>query len=235
MEADIGYRNDYLNRFNTERDRILSQVEINREAQQPYNELAAAQLPSLEGAATPGGYTDRVGELAGDPAMQRIIDRQNQQRMREANAQLAAGGLSRSGAATEAAARNTQTYDEFAMDKEQQLFDRSLALTGLHKDLPIANQMVANTFAYDSRIADNLTKQGETRANADLLMGQISNEAAETMLGNLLKVYGAATSGGGTGVDISITNEIENSVSDFLGGLVQDLSLIHISEPTRPY
>lgn len=218
MEAEIGYRDDYLDRFGAEKDRVLGQFDENRAQRGQINETALAQLPGIAEATTPEGYAARIDKLSGDPAMQRILKRQRQQRARGATNQLAAGGLTRSGAAGEAGAQNTLTNEEFAFQTEQNLFNRAMDTAGMYQDLPIANQMVADTLTRDLSIADNMVQQGMTRGQADLLMGQISKEGMEAMLENLLKVYAAGQNGGGP--PINIINEISNGLTNTIGDLV---------------
>lgn len=67
----------------------------------PYMQAGQAGLPLLQQGATVGGYSDLLAEIMGTGMFDELVD----ERMRGAQGMLAAGGLTRSGAALEEGAR----------------------------------------------------------------------------------------------------------------------------------
>ena len=121
----------------------------------PFLQAGAEQLPGLAAGATVGGLDERIAELLGSDTFGSLIGG----RERAVQGQLAAGGLTRSGAGLQAAAAVPQ---ELALQLEQLLTGRSAGLAGQGLG---AGSNIASLFANQGEAASSgIITDAESRA-----------------------------------------------------------------------
>lgn len=145
----------------------------------PFLQSGAGQLPGLEAGATVGGLDERIGQLLNSDTFGSLVGG----RERAMQGQLAAGGLTRSGAGLEAMASVPQ---ELALQLEGLLTGRSSGLAGMGLG---AGGSIANMFgAQGENVSSGIVTDAEAKAG---------------FLGSLAKgiggIAGAASEAGGLG------------------------------------
>lgn len=137
---------------------VLSQQAIDeiRQQQIPFAEAGALALPEVLQGITPEGLSGRLSEILGTDVFQDLLG----ERTRAVEGQLAAGGLTRSGTAIEAAA---QIPTDIALGLES-------LLTGRATDLAFGAQGAGSQAS--ANIAGLLTQQGQNVASGILTDAQ---------------------------------------------------------------
>lgn len=103
---------------------IIKQMGLSQDAYAPYRQFGETSLNNMMGAGTASGLDQRLNDIMGTD----LFNGLKEQRMRDMQGMLGAGGLTRSGAAMEAGA---DLPTDLAMEIENQLYGRNMAGVGI--------------------------------------------------------------------------------------------------------
>jgi hypothetical protein len=167
---------------------MLEQLGITREAFAPFLEAGTGALPTVQRGATVGGLEETLAQIMGGEAFQPLVE----ERERSVRGQLAAGGLTRSGAALEEIAG---VPTDLAFQIENLLSGRQRDIAGM--GLSAAAQSAGAEGGLSTQLANILTGIGQTQAGGVLGAAQATAsgilggaQAEQQGLQNLLNIGG---------------------------------------------
>lgn len=185
-------------------DELKRQFNITQDNIQPYLDAGTGALANIQDTATPEGMDALIGQIMGTDVYSNLLD----ERTRAVQGQLAAGGLTRSGAGVEAAA-NIPT--NLALQLESLLTGRQtdISNTGVNAATGLGQIGQANS----GTIANLLSGSGSAVANGMVTDAQSKAKGSQNLLNT------AATIGSFFFSDPSLKENVETV------GTVRDLTL----------
>lgn len=211
---------------------IKRQFEITQGNIAPFLEAGQAAAPGVGRAATIGGFGERLGELFGGGALDPLVE----ERTRAVQGQLAAGGLTRSGAGARAIA---DIPTQLGLQIENLLAGRGQQLFGQGQGAALGlGQLGGQAAGQQAGLFQGI---GQAQSQGSLLDAQLRAQRnqqliqgvgeAGSFLGGLLPTGGAGAGGGGLAELFSQGQNLSIAESPFGTGAGGQVSSLFFSDP----
>lgn len=174
-------------------DEIKRQFGVTQEAVQPFITAGQEALPEVQRGAGIGGFGERLGEIFGGGALDPLIE----ERTRAVQGQLAAGGLTRSGAGARAIA---DIPTQLGLQIENLLAGRGQQLTGRGQQAGLGLGQLGSEAARQQ--AGLFSQIGQAQSQGSLLDAQLRAQRNQQLIqgvGELGQLAGGLFPTGGAG------------------------------------